>query len=93
MTKITNEYDAELRHFADAMRYKMHVNRHKGHWEGAKLEDLFKLLRQEIDELEEEIKSPQRNQIAIVLEASDASNYLMMIANVAMKTATGVEKE
>jgi NTP pyrophosphatase (non-canonical NTP hydrolase) len=73
------------------MRYKLHVNRKKGKWEGAKISDLFKLLVKEIEELHETVQDG--NQIATVLEAADVANYALMIAHVAMKMATRPEEE
>ena len=89
MSKISTEYDKEVKSFVDAMKYKLHVNRHKGKWEGATLEGLFKKLQEEVQELKDEIDNPNANQTAILLEAADISNMALMIANVAMKIAAG----
>lgn len=89
MSKLTTLYDKELRAFTDAMQYKLHVNRQKGKWEGAKLEDLFELLIREVGELKAEINDPNPNQIAIQFEAADIANFALMIANVATRISTG----
>lgn len=89
MTKIVNDYDKEVQQFVDAMKYKLHANRKKGKWEGATLSTLFDLLRKEVDELEAEISSTPQNQIAIILESADIGNFAMIIANVALRMATG----
>lgn len=89
MSKISTDYDNEVKQFTDAMRYKLHANRHKGKWEGATIENLFALLRKEVDELEAEINSPNQNQMAIILEAADIGNFAMIISNIAMRMATG----
>ena len=86
MTKITNEYDHELKQYFDGIKYKLHVNRHKGKWENKTIEEMFELLRGEVRELEDEIKGG--NQIATILEACDVGAMAMIIANVAMRKAT-----
>lgn len=89
MSGLTKIYDKPLRAFTDAMQYKLHVNRNKGKWEGAKLEDLFELLLREVGELKNEINDPNPNQVAITFEAADIANFAMMIADVATRIATG----
>lgn len=89
MSKIVTDYDREVQQFTDAMKYKLHANRHKGKWEGKEIKELFQLLRKEVDELESEINSAQQNQIAIILEAADIGNFAMIISNIAMRIAAG----
>ena len=87
MPKYNGEYEGELRPFFDAMRYKLVANKHKdgGRFEDIPIDRLLKLLRQEVDELEEAIAGG--NSVEILLESSDCGNFAMMIARVAMKMA------
>jgi NTP pyrophosphatase (non-canonical NTP hydrolase) len=91
MTKLTAEYNKELNTFNEAMQYKLHANRHKGRWEDQNIDSLFDLLLKEIEELREEIKSTNRNKVAILLESADVGVFAMMIANVAMRIAVDGE--
>lgn len=89
MTKLSDSYSKEIKQFTDAMKYKLHANRHKGKWEGVDIPKLFDLLRKEVEELREEIEANPRNEVAILLEAADIGNYAMMIVNLAMREAVG----
>lgn len=71
-------YAQELETFLEAMRYKLAKNKHKGHWEGIDIDDLLRLLDEEVQELKQAIEG--ENEFAIILEAADVANFAMMIA-------------
>lgn len=86
MSAYSGEYEDILQPFLDAMRYKLHVNRHKGvNWSQNSIEDLFKRLRGEVDELEEAIK--QGNTVEMLLESADVANYACILSHLAIKSA------
>jgi len=68
----------EVRIFADCMEHKLRKNDHKGGWEKQTNEQLFKLLRGEVDELEAALKDEPA--LHVVFEAADIANFAMMIA-------------
>lgn len=72
-----------FRRFVEAMTYKLRKNAGKKSYDEADLPQLFELLRGEIDELEQAVA--EGNSIETLLEASDAANFCMLIASVAMK--------
>lgn len=86
MPAYRGEHEDVIRPFTDAMRYKLAVSKRKGRtWRDAEIEQLFKLLRHEVDELEEAISLG--NTIEIMLEAADIGNYAMFIADLAIRAA------
>lgn len=85
MSCYNGEYEKEFRPFIDAMRYKAWRNRHKGRWESLSLQDTLKLLRQEVDELEEAIAGG--NTIEILLESADVGVFAMIASSIAIKLA------
>ena len=89
MPAYKGEYEDVLRPFVDAMRYKLASNKHRGkrNWQDLSPEALLNMLKKEVNELEEAIKSG--NQIEILLEAADVGNFAMMVSNVAIALAAG----
>ena len=73
----------ELRRFIEATFYKLRRNAHKKAWDKVDLPKLFKLLRDEVDELEQAVA--EKNSIEILLEGADISNFAMFIAAAAME--------
>lgn len=77
--------------FADAMERKLHINEHKGGWEGFEPEILLRRLREETNELKKVLSShsgisssciPEPEKQRILDEAADVANFAMMIADV-----------
>ena len=67
----------EIQTFAQCMEHKLQKNDHKGGWEDVSNTELFRLLRLEVDELEEAMANePTLNS---VFEAADIANFAMMI--------------
>ena len=65
------------------METKMLLNEHKGGHERLKLDDLMKLLHQEVRELKGAIDSKDYKEVA--MECADVANYCMMIADKVIK--------
>ena len=84
-TTDVSEYEKEIKTFVDAMRYKIFKNRHKGKWQGLKLEDVMKLLDEEVLELKEAIT--HNNTVEILLEAADVGVVALIASDVAIREA------
>ena len=80
-------WERDLKVHVDAMRYKLKKNAHKGKWEDLDLEKALERLREEVTELEAAIA--EGNEIEIVLEAADVSNFAMMVSSIAIARANG----
>lgn len=74
----------ELRHFFDAMIFKLAKNAHKGKWEDMDLAASLSRLREEADELEEAITF-KHNTMEVVMEAADVANFAMIAAALAIE--------
>lgn len=62
----------------DAMKAKIDRDLYKGTWENIPLEELLKLLEDEVEELREAVLlEPNEN---IIKEAADVANFALMIA-------------
>lgn len=68
----------EVKTFAQCMEHKLQKNDHKGGWEEIPNDELFRRLRDEIDELEQALNNEPTLNIAF--EAADVANFAMMIA-------------
>lgn len=77
------ELRPDLQRFFDAMIYKLRRNKHKGRWEGLNLDQTFRMLEQEIVELNEALK--EGSSMEILFEAADAANFAMIIANLGLE--------
>ena len=75
-------YAHEIRRFVDAMVYKLEKNAHKGKWENLSVDEAFKLLRKEVDELQAEVGG---NTTKTLLEAADVANFALMVASIAIE--------
>lgn len=66
--------------FAEQMKHKLDLNRHKGGWEDCKNHYLVRRLLEETAEL---VQSVMRNEDAdtVIEEAADIANFCMMIAD------------
>lgn len=66
--------------FAEQMKHKLDLNRHKGGWEDCKNHYLVRRLLEETAEL---VQSVMRNEDAdtVIEEAADVANFCMMIAD------------
>lgn len=81
----------EVKTFAQCMEHKLLKNDHKGGWEEQTNEELFRLLRLEVNELEDAMRNePTLN---IVFEAADIANFAMMIAWNALRQLVTPEQE
>lgn len=76
-------YAEELRRHIDAMVYKLKVHAKKGKWENIDLAQTQELLRAEVDELSDAIKSG--NMVEVLLESADVSNYALIISSIAIE--------
>lgn len=76
--KTIEEYEPELRLVFDLMVTKLNMNRHKGFGESSNILGLLNGLRDETDEMREAIDN--ENQMAVVMEAVDVSNFGALIA-------------
>jgi|GEM_PF-5191682 len=75
-------YSDDIRRFVDAMVYKLERNAHKGKWESLTVDQAFKLLEGEVEELRREIGG---NSVKTILEAADVANFALMVANIAVE--------
>lgn len=66
--------------FAMSMERKLDLNRHKGTWIHCTPNELLKRLKEETQELEDEIKTGNLDNV--LQEAADVANFAMMIADV-----------
>jgi NTP pyrophosphatase (non-canonical NTP hydrolase) len=82
MIREPDEYDAFIDVLADAMRYKLRLNKHKGWIGDIPLSDLLLKLRAEVAELEDAIK--KGNRIDMILESADVSNFALAAVMVAI---------
>ncbi len=73
----------EIKNFTHLMETKMLLNEHKGGHERLKLDELMKLLHQEIRELKGAIDA--KDYKATALECADVANYAMLIADKCIK--------
>lgn len=68
------------------MEHKLRLKDHKGGWHNMPLEQLFKLLIDEVKELEEAVT--EGNTFDIMAESADVGNYAMMIMDNAIRRIT-----
>ena len=76
-----SRYDEEkslLEFFCVIMAGKIRANRHKRHWESHTQAELFKRLKEEVDELREVLERKHDSKVA--LEAADVALYSAMLA-------------
>jgi len=84
---MSQPWERDLKVHIDAMKYKLKKNAHKGKWENLDLGKALERLREEVAELEAAIA--EGNEIEIVLEAADVSNFAMMVSSIAIARANG----
>lgn len=80
-------YDKYLKLIADAQRYKLRLNAHKGDLADKDVSELLRLMKREIEELEEAIS--RGSEIEIILEAADISNFVLGIVVSAVRNMGG----
>lgn len=80
-TAVDETLHRDVQRFVDAMVYKLHKNSHKGKWENLDIEDAIRLLKEEVVELQESVKTG--NFVEMLLEAADIANFAMMVASIA----------
>lgn len=69
--------------FAAAMEKRLQANDHKGGWREEPVEFLFRRLKDEVRELELELRAYEPiNRRRVLHEAADVANFAMMIADV-----------
>ncbi len=73
----------EIENFATIMEAKMLLNEHKGGHARLKIDELMKLLHQEVRELKTAVD--EKDLKAVALECADVANYAMMIADKVIK--------
>lgn len=78
LTEELAPFKGDLNYFVSTMVRKLHINRHKGFCEGVSIEQLVKLLRGELAELENALK--EESQFNSALEAVDVSNMAFLVA-------------
>lgn len=88
MSTEFQDYAAQFKLFTDAMKHKLHKNRHKGRWENLSIERAFERMQEEIEELREAIASG--NTMDIMLESSDVANFAFILSTIAIEQALGV---
>lgn len=69
------EYDQGLRSLAEAQRYKLRLNAHKGFLGGVPVAVLLDLLKKEVIELEDAVN--RGSTVEIWLEAADVANFAL----------------
>lgn len=74
-----------IKNFTKAMEYKLYVHSNKGKFEWKDDEMLMKQLKAEVKELEEALKTGNKEKI--LSEAADVANYAFFIAS---KTVRGI---
>ena len=87
---VTNQfpdYDKYLRLIADAQRYKLRINAHKGDLGTCPVPRLLEFLKGEVSELEEAIA--RESEIEIILEAADVCNFALGLAISAIRRMNG----
>lgn len=82
-----SDYDRYLKRLADAQRYKLRINAHKGDLGSVPIARLLQLLRKEVGELQEAIE--RGSEIEIILEASDVCNFALGCAISAIRSMNG----
>ncbi len=73
----------QMKNFTNVMETKMLLNEHKGGHARLKIDDLMKLLHQEVRELKTAVEDGDHKEI--VMECADVANYAMMIADKCIK--------
>jgi len=71
--------DEALADFTTHMRHKLLCVRHRPHWKESSIAFLLARAKEELVELEEAIASGDRK--AVVREAADVANFIMMISD------------
>ena len=72
-----------IKNFTNLMETKMLLNEHKGGHDRLKLDELLKLLHQEVRELK--VAADEKDYKEVALECADVANYAMMIADKCIK--------
>lgn len=79
-----DEVDHCLKQFGEAMRFKLKMNQHKGNrngWLRGEEETFIRLIEEEFKELKKALSDENRNKDAILCEAADMANLLMMLCD------------
>ena len=79
------KYGPDIRRFVEAMIFKLEKNVAKGKWEDLPIERAFKLLTDEVAELDDEINRGDRNMVRTMLEAADVANFALIVAAIVME--------
>ena len=85
------EYDEYLRMLAEAQRYKLRLNAHKGFLGDVPPARLLSLLKKEIEELED--AANRGSKIEMILEAADISNFALGFVIAALKIGHKEDKQ
>jgi NTP pyrophosphatase (non-canonical NTP hydrolase) len=73
---------AEVAAFAIAMERRLRANDHKGDWKDCDSAYLIRRLREECDELSDEVTLFNLRQGRVTREAADVANFALMLADV-----------
>lgn len=85
---MSNEPRPAVTRFAREMEKKLQQNDHKGGWEDCTAEDLMRMLKDEVRELERALRTPCPNcgremlpqhMENVASEAADVANFAMML--------------
>jgi len=72
-------FEIDLEKTKKYMKMKLYEHRNKDTWEKETIGRLFELLKQEVNELEVEVKIDKNNHEEILKESADVANFAMMI--------------
>lgn len=82
----------QIKVFASIMEHKLSLNDHKGNFEEQDTKRLLRLLKDEVEELEEAIE--EGDYFHILTEAADVANYACILAwNQLLKTTDREEEK
>ncbi len=73
----------EIKNFSTIMETKMLLNEHKGGHARLKIDELMKLMHQEVRELKTSID--EKDYKNVIMECADVANYVMLIADKCIK--------
>ena len=76
----------EVRWFAELMEMRLRENDFKGGWHRDSAQSLLDRLREETQELEEQIAIPYSNPNLVAWEAADVANFALMLATNAVRS-------
>lgn len=76
-------YKEDIRRFMDAMIYKLGKNAKKGRWEEMSINDVLRLLKGEVAELDE--AANRGSMTEMMLESADVANFALILSAIAIE--------